>query len=325
VISPKPITILISLYKGYGMGDAVQMSAVLRHVRKHRPLWTIDFQAEPGRHCVGRGIAHNTFAYKEPYPHDYYDAEVQLTLYETFPGFDDRPNTRVATCLREHFGMDWDAECGRYSVAVSESVALAIDGMMSPMIRSECRKINRRGSRSRTETARIRKPAVAIHYQGDTAKPAKDLTHEQARAICCIVEGFGQVPVLVDWRNQSPLAREFFSTGRYEATRKWGGDAEYNTALIAQCEAFVGIDSGPAKCASATDTPSLVVWTGHHPIMFHDPAPNTTHLIRWDHNAAPPVCGNKCVVDWFEANYSVRHYRDDPVNEVREWLKETLT
>ena len=61
----KTLNVLISLHRGYGLGDAVQMSAVLRHVVAARPEWHIDYQAEEGRHQVGRGIVDNTFAYGE--------------------------------------------------------------------------------------------------------------------------------------------------------------------------------------------------------------------------------------------------------------------
>ena len=55
-----PLNVLISLHRGYGLGDAVQMSAVLRHVAKYRPHWRVDFQAESGRYCIGGGIVANT-------------------------------------------------------------------------------------------------------------------------------------------------------------------------------------------------------------------------------------------------------------------------
>ena len=96
-----------------------------------------------------------------------------------------------------------------------------------------------------------------------------------------------------------------------------------NCAVIAQCEAFVGIDSGPAKCASSTNTPSLVVWTGHNPSAFHDPALNTTHLIPRGYAGLEPVC-DAGTIEWFEANYKVRFYDWDPVSEVRQWLRDTL-
>ena len=300
----KNINVLIKLYKGYGLGDAVQMSAVLRHVTKYRRNWVVDFQAERGRQCVGNGIVTGkTFVYGEPYPSDHYDAEVEIILYDTWANLGDRPNTRVSSCLHERFGLDWDRECGSYFIEVSDKALEAVD------ILTACNP-----------------KLVAVHYQGDSSPDKKNLTHIQAAAICKEIEKLGYTPLLLDWRNISPLPdrNSICTTGGIPKSKEWGGDAEMNCAVISQCKAFIGIDSGPSKCASATDTPALVIWTGHHPAPFHDPAPNTTHLVPQGYHGLEPVCGNQCVVKWFERNYSVRQYDHDPVSEVTSWLKGVL-
>ena len=281
------------------IGDAVQMSSVLRHLRKYRPHWVIDFQAESGRHKVGRGIARNIFCYGEPYPSAHYDSEHQIVLYDTFPNWHDRPNTRVATCLHERFGIDWDRECGDYLVNISPQA-----------IRD-------------AETIVHGRKMVAIHYQGDSDKINKDLSHKQAGVICDHVVKLGRIPLLLDWRDSMPLGSrlDVKTVGQY---KEWGSDAEMNCAVISLCEAFVGIDSGPSKCASATKTPALVTWTGHHPSPFHDPAPNTTHLVPVDYHGLKPVCDDPGVIKWFEENHAVRRYADDPVVEIKAWLSEIL-
>lgn len=271
----------MSLHKGYGLGDAVQMSAVLRHVVKARPNWHIDYQAPDGQHQVGRGIVQSTFAYGDTYPSPHYDAEVQILLYDTYLGWTDRPNTRVSSALHERFGLGWNPEYGRYQVNVSDSV-------------------------KRWVTDTSPRNAVAIHYQGKSAKDKKDLTHEQANIVCDHIRHLGYIPFML---GNIPM----------------GYNAELNCAIIQQCKAFVGIDSGPSKCASATDTPSLVIWTGHHPAPFHDPAPNTTHLVPIGYHGLDPICYDLEVVNWFEANYNVREYFDlDPVPEIKKWLIEVL-
>lgn len=277
-----PLHVLISLHRGYGLGDAVQMSAVLRHVRKYRPHWIVDFQAEKGRHCVGAGIVANTFAYGDPYPSPHYDAEVQICLYDTWCNWHDRPNTRVSSCLHERFGLGWDAECGRYQVNIQNET--------HKWAKNELYAEN----------------WVAIHHQGDSSKAKKDLTYEQADEIGYYIRKLGYQPCTL---------------GRHN---RWGGNAEKNCAIISRCKAFVGIDSGPSKCASATDTPTLVTWTGHHPAPFHDPAPNTTHLVPVGYHGLDPVCNDPDVIRWFEAHHTVWQYRGDPVEEIRAWLKETL-
>lgn len=276
------MNVLISLQKGYGLGDAVQMSAVLRHVAAARPDWRIYFRAQEGQHQVGRGIAARTFAFgDDPKESLRYDAEVQILLFDTWANWHDRPNTRVSSCLHERFGLPWMEEYGRYRVNVSQIVHNWAVDVIPPK-------------------------SVAIHYQGDSSKAKKDLTVGQAERVAHQVRCLGRVPYLL---------------GRHIPK---GYDAEVNCAIISQCEAFVGIDSGPSKCASATDTPALVVWTGHHPAPFHDPAPNTAHLVPAGYHGLDPVCNDRGVIEWFESHYNVREYDYDPVEEIEKWLAETL-
>lgn len=289
----EPINVLVTLHHGYGIGDAVQMSAVLRHVRKYRPHWKIDFQAEMGKECVGNGIAHHTFYFGQPYPSAHYDADVMIILYDTWANWGDRPNTRVSSCLHERFGIAWDAECGRYEINVSEQ---ALD----------------------TARAIVPSSSVALHYQGDSAPEKKDLTHAQAEEICGLIRSVDKLPFIIDWRGKSPLTCR-------RVVGKIGKDIDLNCAVIKCCDAFIGIDSGPSKCASATDTPSLVIWTGHHPAVMHDPAPNTTHLVPEGYHGLFPVCNDPGVIQWFEAHYNVMHYtKNNLLEQVEKWLKEEL-
>lgn len=307
-----PLNVLISLHRGYGLGDAVQMSAVLRHVVAARPEWVVDYQAEAGREVVGRGMVTSTFAYGQPYPREHYDAEVLICLYDTWANWGDRPNTRVASCLHEQFGLPWRAELGRYRVQVrSESAEAA-----RTLLREGVGRHRNMGPSGAVRADRF----VAVHYQGDSSQAKKNLSHSQADDVCQAVASLGGTPLVLDWRDRSPLPYR-----RLVTPAEWGCDAEMVCAVISQCAAFVGIDSGPSKVAGATDTPSLVVWTGHHPAPFYDPAPNVTHLVPEGYHGLYPVCNDSGVVAWFEANYNVRQYRGgDPLPQIRAWLEEIL-
>ncbi len=312
----EPINVLISLYRGYGLGDAVQVSAVLRHVAKHYPHWSVDYQAEEGYHCVGRGLVANTFAYGERYPRDHYDREFQICLYDKWVGWPDRPNTHVSHTLKEQFDLDWNRHCGRYRVLVGKKAKFEASALCDALLRGEPK----------------RRPFVALHYQGRTARANKDLSDAQAANIADIIRSLDCIPLLLDWDGSSALSStiKVCSVARAGVLgadgliRSWGASAEMTCALIRRCRAFVGIDSGPSKCASATDVPSLVVWTKHHPAKFHDPAPNTTHLVHWSYNSIPPVSMNPDVVRWFESNYYHQEYMLDPVVGIQKWLTEKL-
>lgn len=309
------LDMLISLHKGYGLGDAVQMSSVLRHVKKYRPEWRTVYRAEEGFHQVGEGLVDHHCSYQQWGKLDrHYDAEVQLCLYEIYAGWTDRPNTRVTQVLHELLDIPWDTHLAQYSV----QVRLDTRETARTVLRGPADGIKRRQSLNRHGLVGREQPLVAVHYQGDSAKQLKDLTHEQAGRVCAAVEKLGAVPVVLDWRQTCPLGVRCLRD-----PQQLGRDAEFVAALISECSAFVGIDSGPSKCASATDTPSLVVWTGHHPALYHDPALNTTHLVPEGYcGMLLPSSG--MVSAWFEANYRVVKYKADPVPPIESWLKETL-
>lgn len=304
------MNVLVSLHRGYGLGDAVQMSSVLRHVVAARPNWVVDYRAEEGKHQVGQGIVSRVFPYTFTTNH-HYDAEVQVCLYDNWVPRADRPSTHVSYALEEYFGLDWRPEFGRYQVEVSKEALIAAGALIHGATYTknlEDREQEYRGIRH-----------VAVHYDGDSAPTKKNLTHEQANRLCLWIEHLGYMPVILDWRGKCELPFR-----RLRTPSHWGADAEMVCAVIRQCEAFVGVDSGPAKCASATDVPSLVVWTGHHPAQFHDPAPNTTHLIPVGYHDLAPVRGDRGVVGWFEANYAVREYERCPLRQACKWLQEVL-
>lgn len=298
--------VLISLHKGYGLGDAVQMSSVLRHVVKYRPNWRVTYQAEDGYQLVGNGLVDYTVVYGKPYPRDHYDAEIQIILHEVWRGYSNKPNTRVSYALDKFFDIPWDSECAKYHIHIDSMSAIAASAMLYGC--------------TRLGEVRNKRRCVAIHYQGDSVPSKKNLTHSQIENLCNFIEDIGCEPIIIDFRNRCLIKNQ----RRLSSPLHWGRDAQMNAAVIAQCAAFIGIDSGPAKCASATDTPSLVIWTGHHPAQFHDPAPNTTHLVPHDHHTRLPV-GSDEVVDWFKTNYNVLTYTLDPIAQAESWLYATLT
>lgn len=299
------MNVLVSLYKGYGLGDSVQVSVILQHLVKHRPSWIIDYQAEEGKHQVGRGIINGrTFAHGQepPNPKINYDAYVQITLYDKYVKYTDRPNTHIVSCLKDQLAINWDVSCGRYKVDISSQADFSAS-MVVP------------------------RKAVAIHYQGKSCSENKNLTHEQASRICDVIKRIGYIPLLIDWNDTSPVRHEpqTISTGGYDWSLAWGSLPEMNCAVISRCSAFIGIDSGPAKCASATNTPSLVVWTKHHPVKYHDPADNTTHLIPVNHSSLLPEHNREGVIDWFNKNYNTITYDTNLIPKITNWLLRTLT
>jgi hypothetical protein len=297
--------VLVKLHPGYGMGDAVQMSSVLQHLAKYKRSWIIFYRAEGQFHTVGYGIAHKIL--NAPSPMDI-DSEVEICLYDTWANWHDRPNTRVSSCLHDTFGLGWDPECAKYKVNVTQEQTL--DAL--EFLDSIGADLNRQRSN-----------VIAIHYRGDSDKVNKDLSHEQATQICNHILWLDYIPLLLDWRSEWPtsILSGVKTVGK---NKTWGRDPQRNCALIALCTAFVGIDSGPSKCAGATDTPSLVTWTGHHPAPFFDPASNVTHNVPDNYHGLFPVCNDPGVIDWFEQHHKVQKY-DNPVTGINTWLSGIVT
>jgi len=302
----------------HGIGDCVQATVVLKHLRKYRPLWTVHVKAGYGKHTAFIGHCAKVFHDKEPAPSpDDYTVHLTPGFWENQSRYIDRPNSKITNCLADVFGISYDPSLGRYEIEQpQDKFGLAAWYLASIGCQLKNGKFN----------------AVVIQYQGNTVPERKDLAHWQAHALCELAIRAGRVPIILDWDKRSPLPdnKRIFCPG-VGPNDIWGnfgsGDAATIACLIQQAEAFIGIDSGPGKIASSTDTPSLICWTGHHPLQFHDPAPNTTHLIPSRHKFMVPIEGNVRRLEYFERAYHWLCYLDSPQSltwQACRWLGEIL-
>ena len=151
-------------------------------------------------------------------------------------------------------------------------------------------------------------PAVLIHYQGNTSGDRKDLPHDLVRDVCEVVLHCGAVPVILDWDRRSPLVdgKKIHNPGaEHELWHGTGtGDAESLAALIDASRLLIGVDSGPLHVAGATDTPTIGVWTQHHPVHFFDLADNVLHLVPGDHEK---LRVGPQAVEYFRTAYRLAH------------------
>jgi hypothetical protein len=302
----------------HGLGDVTQFTVILKHLHRHRSGWNVDVRCGIGKHTALKGLCRRVYHDREPEPTETYDSVQDLGWWENYNAYDDRPNSKVTNCLAEVFGIKWEADLARYEIRVgAEALAKAAGWLRSNGVPEQ--------------DGRFR--AVIAHYEGNTNPQRKNLTHWQARDVLEFIRLCGRIPVILDWDDRSPLIdhKTVLSPG-VGKDDIWGGfgsgDAETIAALIRLSDAFIGIDSGPGKVASSTDTPSLICWTGHHPLQFHDPAENTTHLIPSHHRTMSPCSGRPKMCDFFVQYYHFRTYaRDDGEDLVRQakaWLKDVF-
>lgn len=308
----------ILLHFPHGLGDVVQFSVVLKHLRQHRPDWEVHVRCGRGKHSalIGQcaGVTHD----QEPPPGGHWDTEATLGWYENYSCFEDKPNSKITNCLAEVFGMGYDASLGRYRVEISDE--------------ARCR------ARAYLESIGVpavfgghKYAAVLLHYEGNTSTWKKNLKHWQAKVLCDQIVRSRRVPIVLDWDRRSPLPdQETIFCPRPGESDIWGnfgsGDAAVIAALIELAEAYLGVDSGPGKVASATSTPALIAWRDHHPIQFHDPAPNTTHLLPTNWQKLPPVIDRPGVGRYFEKHYKFTTYHGEfgLVEEAGSWLRGIL-
>jgi FkbM family methyltransferase len=167
-----------------------------------------------------------------------------------------------------------------------------------------------------------RYPTVVIHYQGNSARRRKNLDEQAVRRLIDHIVRLGFTAVVLDF--ESPPRSALLTSpspdwppGRVVCPKidhpLWGGtgtgDGATIAALIAQAMLFMGIDSGPGHIAAATDTPSVIVWTGHHPVHYCAPSANTLHLVPDEHREllrGRAEDGER----FFETHYRHRTYRD---------------
>lgn len=259
----------------HGLGDAVQLTSVLRHLKEFRPDWVIDVAALRGKHsAIGPDLANKVFVLEDGgIDRTEYNKVFRLDWHEsdkTYPGI---PSSKAERCLKEVFGVEPRADLCRYQVHVGDKARLAAEEYFTAI---GCKRI---------EDGRFN--AVLLHYQGNTSTNNKDLSHDDARAVCETAISNGYVPVILDWDFRSPLpdGKRIHCPDKNHSlwNGRQTGDAEQITAMISAASLMVGIDSGPQKCAAATHTPTLAIWTGHNPCRYYCFALNVTHLVRDGH------------------------------------------
>ncbi|MBX9677967.1 MAG: hypothetical protein K2X38_04325 [Gemmataceae bacterium] len=307
----------------HGLGDVVQSTVVLKHLQKYRPDWQIHYRCGIGKESAVKGLCSEVSHDKQPGPEGHFDTKLVPPWWENYCRYTYCPNSKITNCLAEQFGLSWDATLARYEINVGPEALARCEQYLASI---------------GAEKLGDRYKVVVCHYEGNTSSHKKNLSQWQMKTILEPALAAGYLVVVLDWdRRCRILNGKTIVTPPCGPGDIWGGfgtgDAETIAALISLASCYLGIDSGPGKVCSATETPSLIHWTGHHPIQFHDPAPNTVHLVPREHRKMPPMADqSKEVVqqigDFFEANYLHRFYDGSDfglVIESRKWLAETLS
>lgn len=291
-----PLPILIEF--DHGLGDAVQLTAVLAHLKHERPHWTIDVASLRGKHTAFTGLCRQSLIIDhDPIDRKAYAQVYRLHWHECHCDKPDEPSTKTTRCLREVFGIEPDPTLCRYSIQTTVEAKVAAYQALSQYC-------------DRPADAKDDFRTVLIHYQGNTSNDRKDLTHELIQELCDIINAAGFTPVILDWDNRSPLPNGTTIHNPGQSHPLWNGhgtgDALALAALIESSTLMIGVDSGPLHVAGATTTPTIAVWTGHHPVHYFDLADNVLHLVPAEH---PKLAAGPAAVKYFKTAYKHQVYR----------------
>ena len=282
----------------HGLGDAVQFTVLLRHLQHYHPDWNVDVAALVGKHSAYSGLCRNVLILdRHVLDRKQYHETIALEWHECRKAYSDFPSTKPTRCLEEVFHLTPIPELCRYQIATGPEANAKARRYLAHLCQCEP---NREG----------RFPAVLIHYQGNTSEDKKNLPHELIRNICDLIRRLNFVPVIFDWDRRSPLVDQQHVFNPDAGDQLWGGigtgDAETLAALIEASSLMIGVDSGPLHVAGATTTPTIGVWTKHHPVHFFDLADQVIHLVPEEHSQ---LVNGPSALAYFESHYRHRVYR----------------
>lgn len=295
----------------HGLGDAVQLTTVLLHLRRLRPEWQVDVEVKLGATSLFTGLAERVFvAGRDEFRAEDYVLVHTLAWHEPDACYRDSPSSKAERSLREAFHIVPQRDLCRYQV----NIGAAARGNAAKYLAQVTAHV------AATGTGRF--PAVVMHYQGNSARRRKNLDEQAVRRLVGQIVQSGFIAIVLDFESPSRSAIVNAPSPDWPPGSVvcptidhplWGGtgtgDGETIAALIAQCSLFIGIDSGPGHIAAATETPSVIVWTGHHPLHYCAPSTNVLHLMPERHEEL--LRGRRDAgLKYFEANYAHRHYRD---------------
>lgn len=283
--------VLIS--QNHGLGDAVQFSIVLKHLRKYRPDWRVFAEMTLGKHTGFRRLCEGTFI-RGQRPHNLrFDKVINLNWYEAAQGYSGVPSGKVTRSLLEEFEIQPDESLFRYQIDPESSHVNAVKNYVKTLPPS--------------------KGMVLIHYQGTSSAEKKNLSHEDIGEICRYLIRNEYLPVLLDWDQRSPLIDQRTIFNPDKTHPMWGatgtGDLATLTALISEAAFFIGVDSGPLHAAAATKTPGIGVWVKHHPIHFFELS-HIKHILPKESRRYMRAKERGAAEEYFNAKYWHTTYGD---------------
>lgn len=275
----------------HGLGDTMQATIVVKHLKKYRPDWRVTYESTGGKYTCLNGIADHTMMYGTANL-GAYDKVFRLDWHNPNESYANVPSTKPTKCLKEVFDIVPDESLYTYEIKIP----------------NEKKELARRY----VSTLPKSKGFVLIHYQGASSTNMKNLAENDIQTVATYLLENNYTPVILDWDFRSMIVdqKTIFCPDRNNPLWcKEGGDGPTIAALCEKAALFIGIDSGPAHVAAATQVPGIVVWTGHHPVNFFDLS-HFVHLVN-DYYPKRRIVGRltrDLGHEYFERKYRHRYY-----------------
>jgi SAM-dependent methyltransferase len=259
----------------HGLGDLVQLGVVLHHLHAAWPALQIDAICEIGKTrsrtpWERRRLGFHSLSYQR----DTYKQVIRLGWEECVSDVDAFPATKPFRSLVEVFRVRPEQERFGYAMLVGQTArdrAAAYLAEISGV----------------TDPPGGRFPVALVHAFGTSSPMQKNLPREIVAELCAHLKTLGLAVALLHVEGPPTLAVELQVQCPIRGHPVWAhpgqADPETMLALIDASALMVGIDSGPLHIAGCSSTPTLGVWTHHHPIRYFDFAANVVHLVPRGH------------------------------------------
>ncbi len=315
----------------HGLGDCVQWTVVLQHLKHLRPQWEVHLAVRPGAESLFQGLAAGVWplgisacaprlapcasknkrqraqkrlSQKQTLPYapqaagrKAHAAPWDLFRFLQWPEcpqcFADSPATKAEWCLRNVFRIQPQLQWCRYKIEISQEKSQQARAWLE-------------------QTSRGR-PVALIHFRGASSRRKKNVPAFVIRRLVQELAQGGVVPVVLDWLPDCPARAWPEAVLAGPECPLWSGqswaDGQMLAALASQAQLCVGIDSGPGHIFGATSTPTLILWTRHHPLHFYGLSPNVVHLVPVHHEKLLRSPGREAGLRFFEKHYQYRIYQ----------------
>jgi len=277
------------LHFPHGVGDCVQFTIVLKHLRAYYPDTFIAIVTEPGRENIFQGLVDQYSPSIHPHwwKSEKWDEVIDVAFRRPTQNYVGWANTKVTESLIYDVGLRPIPALYRYEIRPTPEAEQTAQSFAD--------KIG---------------TYVFCHFVSETSGEDKRLNEEEIDVVIEKIQSQGLMPVVLDFERRIKRRHGVVfldpNSGLFD---RWG-DAQIIRSVIARAKAFIGIDSGPAHLAAATETPSIVIWRGTVAPYCFDPAPNCFHLVPDDMPRTMHGEDREEALAFFKDNYRSETYEN---------------